>query len=57
MNYTRDSALQLLTEKRKQTRPNKGFMEQLHNYELSIQEKKEIEINPSNDSEKKLEIN
>ena len=34
MNYTTDSALEFLYEKRNRVKPNKGFMAQLYNYEI-----------------------
>jgi len=33
MRYTTDSALKFIQEKRKQIKPNEGFLEQLHKYE------------------------
>ena len=40
MRYTTDSALKFLIQKRNQTKPNEGFMEQLYNYEIWIKRKK-----------------
>ena len=38
--FTLESALEFVKEKRKQIKPNEGFIEQLHKYEKLINEKK-----------------
>ena len=54
MNYTTDSALQFLYNKRSRVRPNKGFMEQLYEYEKI---NKEINREINKDKINKLDIN